>query len=51
MTVICQGCENECEVTVIIKDGKPTVLGGNNCPTGETFALSVIKKPNSIEQF
>lgn len=40
ITVHCQGCESECEVSVSIKEGKLTCLGGNNCPTGEQFALS-----------
>ena len=41
--VKCQGCESECEVTVAVIDGKPVCLGGNNCPTGESFALSAMK--------
>ena len=38
--VKCQGCESECEVTVVIQDGIARCLGGNNCPTGESFALA-----------
>ena len=41
--VTCQGCESECEVAVAVIDGKPVCLGGNNCPTGESFALSAMK--------
>ena len=41
--VKCQGCESECEVEVAIVDGKAACLGGNNCPTGESFALSQCK--------
>lgn len=41
-TVQCQGCENECEVSVAVVDGKSVCLGGNNCPTGESFALAQI---------
>ncbi len=39
-TIICTGCENACEVVVSFTDGRPRVLGGNNCPTGEVFALA-----------
>lgn len=39
-TVICQGCENECEVSVGIRDGQWVCLGGNNCPTGASFAVA-----------
>ena len=38
--ITCQGCESECDVAVAIRNGIPTCLGGNNCPTGESFALS-----------
>ena len=40
ITVKCQGCESECEVTVVIQNGVARCLGGNNCPTGESFALA-----------
>ena len=40
ISIKCQGCENECEVSVVIQDGIPICLGGNNCPTGESFALA-----------
>ncbi len=39
-TIICTGCENACEVVVGFRDGRTRVLGGNNCPTGEVFALA-----------
>ncbi len=39
-TVVCNGCENECHVIVAMRNGNPVCLGGNNCPTGESFALS-----------
>ena len=38
--VTCQGCECECQVSVGWRNGERKVLGGNNCPTGEQFALS-----------
>ena len=38
LVVKCQGCESECEVSVAIQDGIVHCLGGNNCPTGESFA-------------
>lgn len=38
LVVKCQGCESECEVSIIIQDGIVNCLGGNNCPTGESFA-------------
>ncbi len=40
--VICQGCENECEVSIAFREGKAICLGGNKCPTGETFALAQV---------
>ncbi|MGN0867588.1 MAG: hypothetical protein ACI4SG_07950 [Oligosphaeraceae bacterium] len=36
----CCGCECECEVLVELREGIARVLGGNNCPTGESFALA-----------
>lgn len=39
-TVVCQGCENECEVSLAFIDGHFICLGGNNCPTGEVYAIS-----------
>ncbi|MBQ6472040.1 MAG: hypothetical protein IJJ33_08655 [Victivallales bacterium] len=44
VTVKCQGCENECEVSVAIQADEPVCLGGNNCPTGESFALAQCRK-------
>lgn len=38
--VQCLGCDAGCEVYVAVRDGEPTCLGGNNCPTGESFALA-----------
>lgn len=38
--IICQGCENECEVCIAFRNGRAVCLGGNYCPTGESFALS-----------
>lgn len=38
--IICQGCENECEVSVGLRHGHTVCLGGNNCPTGEIYALA-----------
>ncbi|GEM_PF-5562639 len=43
-TVVCLGCENECEVIVAIREGSAICLGGNKCPTGESFALSQVVK-------
>ena len=43
ITVKCQGCEAECEVSVKIEDGHAICLGGNNCPTGGEYALSLAK--------
>ena len=40
LIVKCQGCESECEVSVAIQDGIVHCLGGNNCPTGESFAIA-----------
>jgi len=40
ITVKCQGCESECEVSVAIQDDTVHCLGGNNCPTGESFAIA-----------
>lgn len=40
LTIKCQGCESECEVTIVIQNGAARCLGGNNCPTGESFALA-----------
>ncbi len=40
LTIKCQGCESECEVTVEIQDRTARCLGGNNCPTGESFAIT-----------
>ncbi len=40
LVVKCQGCESECEVSVAIQDGIVHCLGGNNCPTGESFAIA-----------
>ncbi|MBR4673765.1 MAG: hypothetical protein IKP00_04800 [Victivallales bacterium] len=40
LVVKCQGCESECEVSVAIQDGIVHCLGGNNCPTGKSFAIA-----------
>lgn len=40
ITIQCQGCENECQVSVAFRNGEYLCLGGNNCPTGESFALA-----------
>ena len=42
--VTCQGCESECQVSVGWRNGVAVVLGGNNCPTGESFALSSLRE-------
>lgn len=42
--VICQGCENECEVVIAFRGGEAICLGGNHCPTGEIFALSQTRR-------
>ena len=42
-TVVCQGCENECEVLVAVHDGHAICLGGNNCPTGAHYACAVCR--------
>ena len=39
-TIQCSGCEAECEVVVEVRDGHARCLGGNNCPTGESFACA-----------
>lgn len=40
-TIRCCGCGCECEVVVELRQGEEArVLGGNNCPTGESFALA-----------
>ena len=44
ITVKCQGCESECEVNVAVKDGRVVFLGGNNCPTGEAYAMSLARR-------
>ena len=36
----CTGCEAECEVVVELRDGRAVCLGGNNCPTGESYACA-----------
>ena len=36
--VQCLGCDAGCEVYVVMRDGHPVCLGGNNCPTGAQFA-------------
>ena len=40
LVVKCQGCESECEVSIAIQNGIVHCLGGNNCPTGESFATA-----------
>ncbi len=40
LVVKCQGCESECEVSVAIQNDTVHCLGGNNCPTGESFAIA-----------
>ncbi len=47
-TVICQGCECECEVQVALIDGRPVCLGGNNCPTGDAFACAVCARKHGL---
>ena len=42
--VQCQGCETQCEVYVAVRQGNLVCLGGNNCPTGEVYALSQAKR-------
>ena len=42
--VQCQGCETECEVYVAVRQGHLVCLGGNNCPTGEVYALSQARR-------
>ena len=37
-TVVCQGCESSCEVSVTIENGEISGVEGNNCPTGECYA-------------
>ncbi len=44
-TIRCSGCECECEVVVELREGVARVLGGNNCPTGESFALAQCTPP------
>ena len=39
-TIQCSGCEAECEVVVELRDGRAVCLGGNNCPTGESYACA-----------
>ena len=42
--VKCQGCETECEVFVAVRQVQLACLGGNNCPTGEVYALSQARR-------
>ena len=44
ITVNCQGCEAECEVSVAVRQGHLVCLGGNNCPTGEAYAMSMARR-------
>ena len=44
ITIVCQGCENECEVSVAFRNGEYVCLGGNNCPTGESYALAQMNR-------
>lgn len=46
IAIVCQGCENECEVSIGFREGKAVCLGGNKCPTGESFALAQAEKKN-----
>ncbi|MBO4620259.1 MAG: hypothetical protein J5654_09130 [Victivallales bacterium] len=38
--VQCLGCDAGCEVYVVIHDGQPICIGGNNCPTGALYACA-----------
>lgn len=49
-TIQCQGCERECEVEVALRDGQPVCLGGNMCPTGESFAVSQCQRQWETKQ-
>lgn len=40
ITIKCTGCEAECPVCVILEDGFIVSLGGNDCPTGASYAAS-----------
>ena len=43
-TVVCQGCESSCEVSVTIENGEISGVEGNNCPTGAEFAVSACRR-------
>ena len=49
ITIQCQGCENECQVSVAFRNGEYLCLGGNNCPTGASFAIAQCRHQERFE--
>ena len=46
--VTCIECPKGCRLPVDVQDGKVVKVTGNECPKGETYAISEIENPGRI---